>query len=402
MYPVIAFRLPARPGLSDKDVIEAYVEWIEKSPYHTVSSSELFERASSQEAFTLQTAMLTLQGFTADGTRYISVQLDNPYEESGLLWRTECIFAREAAEGARGVFHIRLSRRSLSEDRPHRRSAEPKLPYIVTVLRDKKMVAGEAVAGSTYSVRQPEWFPLVVCAEKAARFRSGYSAARYLREKLGPMARVLELDASGHAFPLPDGLACGESDIVVLYPAAGVQAIYRGIMADEYALVVLRRIVLDVMHWVSGLQDSSTLRWSEVCPPQESNPYCIMNQRMAEFLRLQRRQQGMSQQTLAGAVESTGLIISRLETLRMQRVSRELLSRIESALGLPKNAIIGLQDSQADPVPAVSPAAPPAGLSIPETAAELSPQKSTYCRRCGHHLYQDSQFCPSCGTKVLD
>lgn len=132
--------------------------------------------------------------------------------------------------------------------------------------------------------------------------------------------------------------------------------------------------------------------------------YCYMNAAMAALLRQARQQCGFSQKELAQRVNSSGLIISRLETSRIQRVLRKLLNEIEEALQLPKNAIVSLQEKST--TPSFSQGNEATINTCPSTAptedfTKQTVQKKGYCRHCGTHLYEDSRFCSNCGKEVL-
>ena len=108
--------------------------------------------------------------------------------------------------------------------------------------------------------------------------------------------------------------------------------------------------------------------------------YLLLNDVISKNIRTRRIQAGFTQSELAKQVGTSGLIISRIETGRVSKVSLEVISRLEKALEVTPGFFSNLT----------------------RDAEEIKlPTKTFYCRNCGAHLYSDSKFCHLCGTKVL-
>lgn len=108
--------------------------------------------------------------------------------------------------------------------------------------------------------------------------------------------------------------------------------------------------------------------------------YLLLNDVISKNIRTKRIQAGFTQVELAKQVGTSGLIISRIETGRVSKVSLEVIGKLEKVLEVTPGFFSNLtRDSEEIKLPV----------------------KTFYCRNCGAHLYSDSKFCHLCGIKVL-
>lgn len=393
MYPLLSFRIPICADATNEDIIDALAKWVGRSPHHDYIESILDDILSNKqyanENLIEKSGELRILRCSADGTHYIAMRLDNPVQEQNFLWRAECIFARNKKDAA---FHIRVYRAPLVKERPVSAFKSPMIPYLVKVLQDKKLIAENE--GSSCPSRSLQ-FPRILFCDAGETGRLNQALSK-LKTELGPIAVIVE-----------GGADCAPEDLRVQYPAAEIDKVYSDVLAPNRGTTDLEYLIGDVKRWVSEVQFDQILPWPETGAdgsfadvPSAQQRYCIMSRAMGEFLRKNRQQCGLSQQKLAESAGTTGLIISRLETGRIQRVERSILHNLELSLNLPKGAIEAIEE-QEKAVPATERPTEAVQTVISAEAPVQTPKKVGFCRRCGHYLYQDSVYCSECGTKVL-
>lgn len=397
MYQILSFQLPARSDVTDEDAVQALVNWVSESPHYGFQKKDLEEmllncrtvRDYSGE-ITGKKAALRFCRATADHAHYIEMRIENPDEKNNFLWRAECIFRRKEDEQA-GAFQITLSRELLQPGKPACLDTVARVPYIAKQLKRRNHLPIEAHGGAELCA-QPSRFPVIFCGA-GSRAGNGETIVRYMKNNLGPIAQVVSGEQAAAYLAQAEGVE--QDGILVVYPIAGVRKAYSilsgdGSICDEKA----GRVVSDVIRWVTEIHAGTAIPWQEISEAEAPAPkplpgkYCTVNPAMGSCLRTLRRRSGFSQQELAAKVGSTGLIISRLETARVQRVQTDLLRELELTLGVEEGTISAAREEPEYTAP------------VPEEARQL-PEKAGFCRHCGLHLYQDSFFCPKCGTKVL-
>lgn len=128
----------------------------------------------------------------------------------------------------------------------------------------------------------------------------------------------------------------------------------------------------------------------------EKNAYVLVNEYISQKIKYSRKKSGLSQIELAELVNTTGLVISRLETGRTTKIKSQLLRDIESTLGMKNDELFRMEDST-DFI--FNDSFSPEPLSKKEDPA-FYPR---FCRQCGKKLLPKSSFCSYCGAKqILD
>lgn len=394
MYQILSFQLPARPDVENEKAVRALANWISESQHYDFQEEDFKEMLLNRqivrnygEDILGKKAILHFCRTTVDHAHYIEMRIENPDEENNILWRAECIFRRREDEQA-GTFQVALGRKPLWPDRPARLDKPVHIPYIAKLLKRNGYLSIEAHDGTGLCNR----FPVIFCGA-GSRAGNVETIIMTMKNKLGPIAQVVSGEQA--ALYLEKGDEVEENGILVVYPIAQVRKTYplssaEGKICEEK----VERVVSDVIRWVTEIHAGTAIPWQEVLDPAApaSKPiqgkYCTVNHSMGSCLRTLRRKNGLSQQELAAKVGTTGLVVSRLETARVQRVSTDLIKDLEFALGVEGGAISSAWEEQDHTVP------------ISEEKQQL-PEKAGFCRHCGLHLYQDSFFCQKCGTKVL-
>ena len=394
MRTMLSFQLPAKLGASIENVIRSMWNWVARSPHYDLKSplpggplDQGFTCCS--EDFYGRTAAFQLVQYIEKNRHYIAAQLEKPDEENNLLWQAQCIF--EQQEGTAGIYFILLNRGVLNPEKAADLTVVPTVPFIAKRLfLDKLVPKPNGIDGG-----QRDHYPQI-------RFGAQASLRDDLNKILPFVSRIANENELNE-----------ENGVRVIYPQAGIDYIYSEEQCRQDAEGAKAQIVSDVFSMISevhgGPKLSFEVLWylasrggADTGPSVSlSGSYCYMNQAMASLLKQARRESGLSQKELAQRVGSSGLILSRLETMRVQRVLRSMLNDIERELNLPKDAIVSLQGNGTQPTTVdakndgifLTPAPTPTEGNLP--------QKAGYCRQCGTHLYADSRFCPVCGTKIL-
>lgn len=384
MRTILSFHLPAVPGISRKAVIASMCRWITESPHYDLDnplpnlpSDENLAHYSVD--FYGRTAAFQMVQYGEKNRHYIAAQLEQPDEENNLLWRAQCIFEQE--ELAEDVFFVLLERGILNPERVANLQILPSIPFIAKCLFQD----GLALRPDSISDSRKEDYPRIQAGQ--------FSPLNKAVKKFSSVARISEQRA-------PEA----SDKVRVIYTKAGIDRAYSEADFEQNVDQATAQLVSDVFNMISEIHREPTLSFdvlrnlasngagAALSSLSSGGNYCYMNQAMADLLKTARKEQGLSQKDLAAQVGTSGLILSRLETLRVQRVLRSMLNDIERVLKLPHNAIVSLQGKTTPPAPA------PSAFDLAE---EKPPQKAGYCRQCGTHLYADSHFCPICGTKVL-
>ena len=397
MFQILSFQLPARFDVTNEEAVRALVSWVSYNQHYDFQEEDLREMLLScqivrdyGEDILGKKAALRFCRTTVDHVHYIEMRIENPDEENNLLWRAECIFSRRE-DGQAGAFQVTLSRDPLRPGEPARLNLPVRIPYIAKQLKRSNYLPIEAHGGAELC-SEPNRFPVIFCGA-GSRAENRETIIRTMKNRLGPIAQVVSGEQAALYPEKTNGVE--EDGILVVYPIARVRKTYslssgEGTICEEK----VERAVSDVIGWVTEIHAGTAIPWQEVSEPAAPAPkpvqgkYCTVNHSMGSFLRTLRRRNGLSQQELAGRVGTTGLIISRLETVRVQRVPANLIKELELALGVEEGTISTIREEPEHTVP------------VSEDKQQI-PEKAGFCRHCGLHLYQDSFFCPKCGTKVL-
>ncbi len=397
MYQILSFQLPARPDVTNEDAVHALVKWVSESQHYDFQEEDLEEMLLNRQVvrdygsdILAKKAVLRFCRTTVDHVHYIEMRIENPDEEDNLLWRAECIFYRRQDEQA-GTFQVTLSRNPLRPDESARLDLPVRIPYIAKQLKRSNCLTIEAHGGAEIC-SEPNRFPVIFCGP-GSRAGNGEKIIRYMKNKLGPIAQVVSGEQAALYPEKTNGVKA--DGILVVYPIAQVRKTYS--LSSGEGNICEERVdlaVLDVIRWVTEIHAGKAVPWQEASEPAAPAPkpvqgkYCTVNHSMGSCLRTLRRRNGLSQQELAARVGTTGLIISRLETVRVQRVPADLIKELELALGVEEGTISAAQEEPEHTVPV-------------SEEKQQPPEKAGFCRHCGLHLYEDSFFCPKCGTKVL-
>lgn len=371
----------------ENSVIRVLAEWISGNAYLGLQNSDVNAVFTHQNSYqnTLETisgnrAVISFAKFSDNHHQYIALLLEQFDEKQNLKWQVDFIFRYTEGTEDCDEFHISLSRSIIHDTEPADVLQTVYPPDIIKLLYRNHMISHQ------------EQFPKLFFNDA---FLNQHKALQdYLDKHIASLVHF-EKDASLRDAALRISSPLMEHDVKL----SGEQ------LSEGGQTVFIVNLLLYGI--INITQQKNILTWSALAPylPAFSGSqsdsaafgkYCYMTQQMAQKMKNTRKSAGMSQAELAQKVHSSSLIISRLETLRVRRVLRSLLNEIERELLLPENAIVSLQgtldnvieDAQTTVNPAI-------------TTDCFTPKRKGFCRKCGHPLFEDSDFCSNCGAKVI-
>lgn len=377
MFNILSCCFPASPSATQESVLNAVWLWTQSSARYAFSELDAPAHFPFRQIHQGGNNRLELLGCVIDDTNFTAIRMTKPDSEKNALWRMDMIFAKPKT--GQPTISVQLGRSPIDPELPCNLTDTPCVPVLLNTLREKRLIQTKAVSLPTIRIGN----------------QSASKLKRKLRHQVFPLAWIQDV---------PEGLP-NDAAVQIVWDTCNVCRDY--ILcpgADETADAVTMQI-FSLVGQVHGNLPMDFDLLSRLCPNTNNEMtdmnanYCYMNKAMAAKLRTTRREIGMSQESLANAVNVRNLVISRMETLRVSRAPVALVRSIEQVLGLPANAILSLQ---AEPQEEAAPEQPPIP-EVPAPVAEHSApvQKNLFCRLCGAKLYEDSRFCSNCGGAVL-
>lgn len=392
---LLSLKLNAESNTTPQGFVQILLDWISTNKYYSFSNTELNEILNFENfkpfftSFNAAKHWVQFRRFSFKETRYFALRLENHDTDNNFNWIVDTVFAQTDTISEQGSFHITLHRKPLRENQPSDLSLMGYPPYILNLLSQNKFIT------------RSKDNPLLNLNEAASK--SCPDVSIYIEKHLTPLVDFELTDQS-----LPGDIAlCIQSPKMI----RNIEYSFSEFTRDSNTII--NRINIDVFRILNETQHDKVLSWEDLeeLIPSDNNiqsetdldtalqltKYCYMNKEMAEKIKIRRKNMGLSQNELANIVKSSGLIISRLETLRVQRVLKSTLNDIETALNLPLNSVVSLQYHTSSKETAASDKM----KKEQNQNTDLAPSKSGYCRYCGSELYSDSVFCSHCGTRVL-
>lgn len=392
---LLSLIINAEPNTTPQDFVKTLLDWLNTNKYISFSNTELNEIlnlnsfTSLIKSFNNATSWVQFRRFSHKETRYFALRLENHNTDNNFNWIVDTVFVQAETVSEQGTFHITLQRKPLRNNQPSDISLMGYPPYILNLLAQKRFI--------TRSNDSP-WIYL-----DKATVDSRPEVSEYIEKHLSPLI----------GFNITDQSSSSDIAMYIQSPKMIRNIDYSFDEFNSDSNAIINRINVDIFRILNETQHERALSWEDLEALLPSNneihyetdsdsapqltKYCYMNEEMAEKIKMRRKNMGLSQNELAQIVNSSGLIISRLETRRVQRVLKSTLNNIEAALNLPLNSIVSMQYHMASK----QTVAPDDKTKEQNQNIDSTPSKSGYCRYCGSELYSDSVFCSHCGTKVL-
>lgn len=423
MNNIFSFRLPAKPNLLD-EVISIMETWVNSSPFYS------FENLSLKDVRTNATYACTEAEFEyiriadKEGRNYIGTRLSKP-DASNVEWFADFIYEC-GSDG--NFFYIQLSRGIIEPNRITNMRILPKMPDVVKLIAQHNMLLDDAgfqitdvslplsphvlrLCNDALEQKTVPILPIIFanCAGLPEEEKTMASIARDFAGMVHIIVAVSE-DETARLAQI-DLLDPSFSGATICFPRIGIvkkisfQEEFKDILMCMTAYISQQNLPVNTMSWeklksLLGQAPDST----PLADNSASGGYYLMNSKMAELMKTTRKKLGLSQVELASAAGTTGLIISRLETLRITRVKEHLLRQIEQALNFSVGTISALEGERSggDTSGTLSSEAGREPPELPNSGGKAHPIQSRFCRKCGAKLFSDSIFCHQCGIKLPD
>lgn len=146
-----------------------------------------------------------------------------------------------------------------------------------------------------------------------------------------------------------------------------------------------------------GISDSSNLDYREMLrlyEKSQSAKKTYVSKALAQEIQAARKRKGLTQGELADLIISSkgadaslnGLLISRIESLRLKRIENDKLNIIEECLDIPSGHLATLSNK----------------MDNDEIPMNTLTERANFCMKCGKPLpsSEDSFFCQYCGKKL--
>lgn len=411
MNNIFSFQIPARPGLSG-EVALVIEEWVNKSDFYSFEDLNLKD-VRSRMTYGCREAELEYIKAADEDRICIGARLSRP-DISNVEWLADLTY-ESGPEGS--FFYVQLSRGVIRRGEFANMSILPQMPDVVRLIAKRDMLLDDAgfpitdrptalspsvleLCRDAFERRSMPILPLILAncvrtpelagiMESAARAFAGM-AHIVTASSEEELSRWRELDRLDPDF----------SGAVICFPRIGMvkkvafQEDFKDILTGMTAYISQQNLPVGALTW----EKLKSLPSRDAGPEDAlaSGGYYLMNPQMAEAMKTARKKLGFSQIELAARAGTTGLIISRLETLRITRVKKRLLQQIERALNLGPGTISSLENDKR------SGAAAPGESPERRGGGPGRPAQNAFCRRCGAKLFSDSLFCHQCGSRLPD
>lgn len=420
MNNIFSFRLPARPGLSHDSIAKVIEEWVNSSRFYSFDPLRLLDIEGYMDFACSEACLEYIKTMDEAGYGHIGARLSKS-DESNVTWVADFIY--ECSAGG-SFFYVQLSRSVADTEGRANMKILPQMPDVVKQVMRQDMLLDDggfpitdgSLALSTsvlqkckvaFDQKMSPILPIIFanCTGNPEMKRRIDAVAK----DFSGMAHVIAAQSEDEVLQWWeidnwDLWLQGFEGAAIYFPRISIvkrisfQDEFEDILICMTAYISQQNLPASTMTWekLKSLlkKDSDPARF---LPDAPSGEYCFMNRQMAEFIKTVRKRVGLSQAELAAKADTTGLIISRLETLRITRVKRGLLQKIEEAFNLRTGTISLIENTNPGVAAAEEGSKTAEGKS---SGAQTGCVQNLFCRRCGAKLFRDSIFCHQCGTKL--
>lgn len=422
MNNIFSFRLPAKPSPLG-EVISIMETWVNASPFYSFENLNLQEVPVYTAYACKEAEFEYIKMIGREGCDYVGGHLSKP-DNSNVEWYADFIYECRP-DG--NFFYIQLSRGIIDPSRTANMCIIPQMPDVVKLIMQHDMLLDDAgfpiadmplplsprvlqICKDALKQKTAPILPVIFanCAGLPEEEKTMKSIAMdfsgmvhvVVAASEDEVSRLEQIDLLDPSFP----------GVTICFPRIGIvkkipfQEGFQDILMGMTAYISQQNLPVSTMTWEKLKSLLGQIPDSAPSPETSaSGGYCLMNSKMAELMKTTRKKLGLSQVELASAAGTTGLIISRLETLRITRVKEPLLQQIEQALNFSVGTISALESEKSG---GDSGAVPPEADRVPPERqsgrGKTHPIQNRFCRKCGAKLFPDSIFCHQCGAKLPD
>lgn len=441
MSCIYSFRLPALDTVTEHQVAEIIERWANSSPYYSFENLNL-KNEKHHTSYACQEAELDFLRYEEKHLTYIAAKLS----KNDLLnaeWDAIVIYEKNK-KTEKGYFNIQLYRGIRDSRRASNMNGLPILPDIIHLLLEYKCIDTDAglpvllYARPLSSIKNISNYvnptdticELPIIYINCFQHPELYNTVQRLTSHIYCVAHFITLESqedldlwkqlhNTNSAPAPVELHFKKINIVKKLEILEPDTLF-DLLLLNVSYYTPQILPSDLIEWkqletlvLANTSNKHTLSGQNPCTA-DTDGYYFMNQQMADLIKSLRKKAGLSQAELANMTGTTGLIISRLETLRITKIKKSVLCKLEEIFNLEPGTLIKMETLLGDvhegtsknlvaavptpaPVSAIAPAPVPAATPAPAVA----PVKAQFCRLCGTKLFEDSVFCHACGTKVI-
>lgn len=412
MNGIFSLRLPAKPDIPADIIVKTVEDWVNPSRFYSFDTVRLGEIKGRAEFACQEASLEYVNTVNEEGYGCIGARLSKS-DASNVTWDADFIWERGRGESC---FCIQLSRSIADVRKSADMKTLPKMPDVVKRVMRGNMLPDD---GGFPIAERPFALTESVLQSCRAAFEHRTCPALPIifvncvgKPELKARVEAFAADFAGMSHVIAaesereisqwreiDILDPGPRDCegaVVYFPRIGIakslplQDGFEELLICMTAYFSQQNLPPDTLTWNRLELYAERLGYSTAYPQGAlSGEYCLLNDQMARLIRTLRKTAGLSQAELAKKAGTTGLIVSRMETLRITRAKLDLLQSIEQVLNLRPGTVLKAGDR------------PAPEESRPESA-KAAPAENLFCRKCGTKLYGDSVFCHRCGARVPD
>ena len=437
---IYSFCIPLKDDFCEKDIFSTIEEWINNSSYYTFENISL---SNQKDYFSYICPEAELQFINyyknndPNETTHLYASRLSLSDEKNIEWITDFIFRLEPDNNSVIIY---LYRGIYKTDQPAIMERSPHITDAFTIMLEHGFIKNDSgldinaeilplnaetfkVLNCIFSDQSFPAFPLIFvnCIDNPDMEQAGKELSRLLKKAVHVFCIRKQEDFSYIPECVKDKF---KNNITICFPQIhvfdSIPVPYQDfkrmckLMTDRIFYYSMSNISNHEVTWdqlysvmqanshsvscekSSCSSDADSVKEQGPGSLSEKNAYILVNEYISQKIKYSRKRTGLSQSELAELVHTTGLVISRLETGRTTKIKSQLLSDIESALGLENEELFRMEE-QTDFTFHDSPAQE---NFSPKEEPAFYPR---FCRQCGQKLLPKSSFCSYCGAKqVLD
>lgn len=456
MFTVVSWYLHASPKANESTFFAAIEEWLLERNHNygfKFQKNSLKEMMTSMSTKVIEGERATLQIAKGvdESNSYIAISLDN--ESNNILWIVECVF-KQSLDRTNGCFVVRLSKRINNHEQPGKfyRTTIPKLSEYLISLGVASKEKGDEYIGVL--ALDSQLYDLYNCLTNRGDGTyspdvNNYPLVIVNESKVGEKGRkaILELQSLCHIYSaeLDEKWA-----YKISYPRLRYEAEYYAYdmwkevqnsednsskshhsfrskkQIEEKPYIIKQELITLVNEGISHLTGMDYHIALDIINKNNTSMVYI-TQELASGLKEARKLRGFTQNELAeksrmaltkdasteeandGVSQITGLLISRIETRRIQYVDSKKLLTLEKSLGLPTYALVDMtskteSDVLTNSVSMTCTSSQSDGFAV-NSSNENNGDNPKFCWHCGSKLPMldngmKAKFCTQCGKSV--
>lgn len=370
---LISFLLPAKASVTEKQIRNIINTWVKNSEFYSFEDLDIENAGDFFTAICKEAELAFVHHFYPKrDTEYIATKLmkNDKILKYNRVWKAYLIFSHNRQNNKK-QFHILLCRGIHEDGRLSDMNEFPTMPDITNLLVDSDLLDTDAgIPISLKPHRLKDLYPIIqtlyiseTTPELPVVFVNCHNNSdleqfvEHFIQRRSCMAHYVIIKSEeelnflrnlrGKDHPVPE--------IEVMFKKININKSFSMPKTkDEEEM-----LSIFISYYLNQCSLSDEMSWDRLMAhyheskkttsdntQQESKPegYYILNKEMANTIKSLRKKSGYSQIELAEMADTTGLIISRIETLRITRIKKVLLSKLEEIFKVDPGAIAKLEN----------------------------------------------------------